>query len=292
MSLQSNRAGRLVGLAVGLVSLTMAARAAQAHILLTDPKPRDNIDTHKSDATPCQPARTATQPVTMMDPTGVAYAGGATITVKFAETTNHPGCFAIDIAPADDKGWVMLGTVKHMTAPRVPRPYMTTVKLPDGMACDKCTLRVRQFMLPADPAVCPPPTVPAGQTYFQCANVVLKGGGGTEPDGGAPMDGGDATGGSTGSTGGSTGSTGGSTGSTGGSTGSTGGTTGSTGGKTGSTGGKTGSTGGAGGEEEETGGTGGGKRAPSGGCSVGGPASGGGLLVLAALALIVRRRRR
>jgi MYXO-CTERM domain-containing protein len=292
MSLQSNRAGRLVGLAVGLVTLTIAAGAARAHILLVDPKPRDNNDTHKSDATPCQPARTAAQAVTMMDAKGVAYAGGATITVKFNETTNHPGCFAIDIAPADDKGWVMLGTMKHMTAPRVPRPYETTVKLPDGMACDNCTLRVRQFMLASDPAVCPPPTIPAGQTYFQCANVVLKGGAMTPPDAGAPDSGGGSTGGTTGSTGGTTGSTGGMTGSTGGTTGSTGGTTGSTGGTTGSTGGKTGSTGGAGGEEEETGGTGGGKRAPSGGCSVGGTASGGGLLVFVALGLILRRRRR
>jgi MYXO-CTERM domain-containing protein len=294
MSSQSNRAGhsagRFLGLGVGLVTLTIAAGAAQAHVLLVDPKPRDQIDTHKSDTVPCAPPRTATQPVTMMDPMGVAYAGGATITVKFNETVNHPGCFEVDISPGNDMGWVRLGTVKHTTMGKTPRPYTTTVKLPDGMACDKCTLRVRQYMLGAEPATCPPPSVPAGSTYYQCANVVLKGGAMTTPDAGAP-DSSPGTGGDSGGTGGSTGSTGGATGSTGGASGSTGGASG-TGGKTTNTttGGKSGGgdTGGAGGEEE-TGGTGGGEKR-GGGCSIGGQGSAGGLLLLG-LALLVRRRR-
>src|SRR3954447_6826080 len=190
MSSQSNRAGRVagrfLGLGVGLVTLTIAAGAAQAHILLVDPKPRDQNDMHKSDALSCAPARAATQPVTMMDPTGVAYMGGKTITVKWNETINHPGCFEIDVSAANDTGWVSLGTMKHSAAGRTPRPYTTTVKLPDGMACDKCTLRVRQYMLAADPPTCPPAKVPADSTYYQCANVVLKGGGMTTADAGAP----------------------------------------------------------------------------------------------------------
>jgi MYXO-CTERM domain-containing protein len=222
----------------------------------------------------------------MMDPTGVAYAGGATITVKWAETVNHPGCFEIDISAANDTGWVSLGTMKHSTAGRTPRAYSTTVKLPDGMTCDKCTLRVRQYMLKAEPPTCPPPMVPPDSTYYQCANVVLKGGSAPGPDAGAP-DSNPGTGGSMG-VGGSMG-TGGNT-PTGGSTGTpTGGATG-TGGKP-ATGGSNGGgdTGGAGGEEE-TGGSGGGTKR-EGGCAVGGGGSAGGLLLLAALLLMRRRRR-
>jgi MYXO-CTERM domain-containing protein len=283
MSLLSNR---FLGLGVGLVALTIAAGAAQAHILLVDPKPRDQNDMHKSDAVPCAPARTMAQPVTMMDPMGVSYAGGATITVKWNETTNHPGCFEIDISPADDKGWVSLGTMKHSKVGGTPRPYTTTVKLPDGMACDKCTLRVRQYMLAADPPTCPPATVPPMSTYFQCANVVLKGAGGTTPDAGMPMGGSGGGGGST-PTGGSSGTP------TGGSSGTpTGGASG-TGGKP-ATGGASGGgdTGGSGPDEETGGASGGGTRRDPGGCSVGGGASGGGLLLLAALVFVIRRRRR
>jgi MYXO-CTERM domain-containing protein len=299
MSSQSIRAGhfagRFLGLGVGLFTLSIAAGAAQAHILLVDPKPRDQIDTHKSDAVSCAPPRTATQPITMMDPTGMPYAGGNTITVKWNETTNHPGCFEIDIAAAGDTGWVSLGTMKHTTVGRTPRPYMTTVKLPDGMTCDKCTLRVRQYMLKADPPTCPPTDVPADSTYYQCANVVLKGGSAPPPDAGAPGTGGaTGTGGGTGgatATGGATG-TGGST-ATGGATGTpTGGASGTdTGGKPATTGGKSGGgdTGGAGGEDE-TGGSGGSAKR-EGGCAVGGGSSAGGLLLLG-LALLIRRRRR
>jgi hypothetical protein len=283
MSSQSNRAGRLAGRflgpGIGLVTLAIAAGAAQAHILLVDPKPRDQNDTHKSDLVPCAPPRSATQPVTMMDPMGVAYAGGTTITVKWNETVNHPGCFEIDISPGDDMGWVSLGTMKHSKMGGTPRPYTTTVKLPAGMACDKCTLRVRQYMLGADPPTCPPATVPPMSTYFQCANVVLKGTGMTPPDAGA-SDAGSDTGGAGGSS-----DTGGATGTpTGGASGTP------TGGKSGGTGGASGGDTGGSGPDEETGGAGGGKRM-SGGCAVGGGSSGGPLL-LAALAPFMRRRRR
>jgi MYXO-CTERM domain-containing protein len=311
MSLQFSRARRVLGFGLGVLTLSLAASTAEAHILLADPKPRDNNDAHKNDAMPC-PKRTAAQTVTMMDSKGTAYQGGATITVKFNETTNHPGCFGVDISPGGDTGWVMLGTLKHSTMPaKTPRPYETTVTLPAGMNCTDCTLRVRQFMLDKDPAVCPPPTITPGTTYFQCANVVVKAGsGGGMPDGGAAggSGGGGATGGSGGSTasggsgGASGGSGGGDTGGSGGSadTGGSGGSvaTGGSGGST-ATGGKSGGTGGStpvdtGGEggDEDTGGKGGGSKRDSGGCNVGGGGPTGGLLLLAALALFSRRRRR
>src|SRR5438067_12872731 len=53
MSLLSIRAGRLVAFSIVFGSLTAAAGAAQAHILLADPKPRDQNDQHKNDAMPC-----------------------------------------------------------------------------------------------------------------------------------------------------------------------------------------------------------------------------------------------
>jgi hypothetical protein len=289
MSLSSFRPWPVVGFAAGLVTLALSAGAAQAHILLADPKPRDNNDTHKSDATPCQPARTAAQPVTMMDAKGVAYAPGATITVRWNETTNHNGCFAVDVAPADDKGWVMLGTMKHSLMPaKTPRPYETTVTLPAGMTCDKCTLRVRQFMLTADPATCPPPSVPAGSTYFQCANVVIKGGGGEMPDAGPPPSM-DAGGGGSGGAAGEGGSGGTGSGGKGGSGGSAAG--GSGGSANGGKGGNTPTNLGGEGGDEDTGGSGGTQRTPPGGCSVGGRASGSGLLLLVGLAIALLRRR-
>jgi MYXO-CTERM domain-containing protein len=299
MLLQLARAGRVVGLAVGLGTLTILAAAAEAHILLVDPKPRDQNDQHKLDAMPC-PNRTAAQPVTMMDPTGISYQGGATITVKWNETTTHLGCFAVDISAGGDTGWMLLGTLPHSGAGKTPRPYQTTVKLPAGMTCDKCTLRVRQFMLMANPTTCPPTTIMPDTTYYQCANVVLKGGAGTGgstgSDAGAPPDassggtGGSGEGGSAGSGEGGSGGTGGKGGS--GGAGGKGGSGGSSaGGHSGS-----GSTeeGGAGGDDTGgDGGSGGGKRGPAGGCAVGGSAaSGKGLLLLSLLGLLARRRRR
>jgi hypothetical protein len=285
MSLQLKRARRAIQVAFCLVSMALGAGVAQAHILLVDPKPRDNNDAHKNDAMPC-PRRTATQPVAM-------YEQGAMVTVKFNETTNHPGCFLVDISAGNDTGWMKLGTMPHSAMGRTPRPYQTTVALPAGMSCEACTLRVLQYMTRAEPATCPPATIEPGSTYYQCANIVIKGAAPSMPDAGPAMpDAGatpDASAGAGGS--GGTGGSGGSAGMSGsGGAGGRGGSGGS-GGRAGS-----GGSGGAGGGDE-TGGDGGdggagGRREPAGGCSVGGGSAGGGLLLLVAAILVNRRRRR
>src|SRR6185312_799050 len=61
-----------------------------------------------------------------------------------------------------------------------PRQWSVAVTLP-STPCAACTLRLRQLMLSADVAdsACPPATIPAGETYYSCANVVLGGGTGT-----------------------------------------------------------------------------------------------------------------
>ena len=298
MSLQSNRAGRFLGLASGLVTLAFAAGSAQAHITLKNPKPWTTIPNGQKGAPPCG----ITMAMKNQNPT--PYKPGDPLMVQWDETILHPGRFRIVIAEAGQTipaPMTMMDTSTTMplfidgidakTGTNGDRAHMKMITLPNK-PCTNCILQLIQVM-----KVNPPYNAAAdADVYYQCAVITIAGDAGPA-DGGAPDSGGatggmtGSTGGMTGSTGGMTGSTGGMTGSTGGMTGSTGGSTGSTGGRTGSTGGKTGSTGGAGGEEE-TGGTGGGKRPPAGGCSVGGPASGGAFLVLAALGLIIRRRRR
>jgi MYXO-CTERM domain-containing protein len=304
MSLQT-RARGTARLAVALGTLVLGMGTAQAHILLADPKPRDNNDEHKNDAMPC-PTRTAAQPTT-------TYKAGAMIPVKFNETTNHPGCFTVEISAGGDAGWMMLGSVKHSAMGRTPRPYETMVALPAGMAAKAGTLRVIQYMLRADPAMCPPPPpIAPGSRYYQCANVVIEEaaggtGGASGSDGGAPdatppadsgtggatgAAGSGATGGARGA-GGSSGAGGASgSGGAGGGTGGSGGS-GGRGGAGGSSGkGGSGGDGGEGGEGGE-GGTGGDKRPPAGGCSVGGSSTASGLLLLLAVVLpLIRRRRR
>lgn len=281
------------------------ARAAHGHVLLADPKPRDNSDEHKDDAMPC-PKRTTTQAV-------ATYAAGAKVTVKFNETVNHAGCFAVDFAEANDTGWKMLGTLPHSTMAKIPRPYQIDVTLPAGINCQACTMRVRQFMLDADPPTCPPASMEPGTTYYQCANFKIAGGapdaGSGAPDAGktdagsnVAMDasaggsGGAGTGGGSGGEGGG-GASGGSGGSTGGAGMSGGG--GSSGGASGSGGSGGKSAGGSGGSDDEGGAGGSDDGAPprkrgSGGCAMAGQASthGGALLVVLAIGLLRRRRAR
>jgi MYXO-CTERM domain-containing protein len=303
MKFRPARLSLLAGLLLG--SLATARGWAFAHVKMLEPTPRDNRDDHKNDAAPCI-ARTATQAVGKLT-------AGATVTVKFGETVSHPGCFLVDFAESDTAAWQMLGTIPHSNvgnpSDAKPRMYSKDVKLPDK-PCTKCILRVRQIMLNAEPPTCPPATVPAGDTYYSCANVELAAGGAV--DAGAP--GGDASTGGSGGTGGSASSgtggsaSGGSTGS-GGSANASGGAGGSGGGGaggsfgaggassaggSGSTGGATGSGGGSGGSS--TGGTSGSTSSDSGGtaagCAVGGSApSGAALSLLGLLALLIRRRR-
>src|SRR4051794_13370348 len=185
--------------------------AAHGHARLKSPAPRDNHSDYKSPPVggvgigePCGVARAATQPSTTLTP-------GAAITVTWEETVNHPGCFVIDFSPGNDASFVKLGAKSHANPPAPSNPttanarqWSLGVTLPTA-PCTACTLRVRQLMLTSDLAdtACPPASIPAGETYYSCANVVL----GTTGAGGA---GGGGTGGTTGSGGSAAGGRGGS----------------------------------------------------------------------------------
>ena len=102
----------------------------------------------------------------------------------------------IDFASANDTGFTILGVKSHAgAAGTMPRSWNIDVVLPSA-PCPACTLRLRQLMLTADvpDAMCPPATIPAGDTYYSCSNVILTGGdAGTV--GGGGLDGPTASGG-------------------------------------------------------------------------------------------------
>ena len=217
----------------------LGSNAVWGHALLVVPQPRDQQDGYKDPprappgtGAPCGIMRVAppTQPQT-------TFTAGQKLNVQWKETVNHPGCFVVDFANANDTGFTVLGVKSHAgAAGAMPRSWNVDVTLPSA-PCPACTLRLRQLMLPADlpDAMCPPATIPAGDTYYSCSNVILTGGdAGTTDAGGGPADGPTASGGATGR--GGTNGSGGAMGS-GASTGSGGsgsGMTSSTGGVTGS----------------------------------------------------------
>jgi hypothetical protein len=147
--------------------LALSSSIAAAHTVMTSPLPRDDSDSHKDPNGPCGVARAASQP---------KLAGlypQTPLNVTWQETVDHPGCFVIDFASSNDSGWQPLATVAHDATGATPRPYSTTVTLPD-IDCAECTLRIRQIMLneePAPGAACPPASLDAGQTYYSCANL-------------------------------------------------------------------------------------------------------------------------
>jgi len=217
------RTARIVVLIAAPVIAAAVASTAHAHARLKNPTPRDNRDGYKDmtppgTGAPCGITRTAAQPSSNLTP-------GATVTVTWEETVNHPGCFVLDFSAANDGNFQVIGRKSHMNAPtpnpttQSPRQWSMSVTLPSA-PCTACTLRLRQMMLPSEVSEanlatgCPPATVPANSTYYSCANVVLGGASGT--------------GGSSGGTGGATG-TGGRGGNTAGGRGGTLGTGGAAG---------------------------------------------------------------
>jgi hypothetical protein len=133
---------------------------------LTSPKPRDNSDLYKDPNGPCGVGKTANPSV---------LTSGATLTVNWTETVNHPGCFLFDLSTDGDKTWQLLANVKHVATGTTPRPYTAQVQLPAGVTCTNCTFRMRQIMYGTDADPCPPATIPFGATYYSCADVTLQG---------------------------------------------------------------------------------------------------------------------
>ncbi len=136
------------------------------HALLTYPQPRDNLDTHKDPNGPCGVAKTN-------NPTVIA--AGSQLNVTFTETVDHQGCFVFDLSTDNDVTWQQLAVVKHKTMPATPRPYSAQVQIPSTATCSNCTFRMRQIMYGLDTDPCPPASIPAGATYYSCADVTLTG---------------------------------------------------------------------------------------------------------------------
>jgi hypothetical protein len=171
------RSGLFARAALAACLLLVWSPAAGAHSLLVVPKPRDQQDGYK-DPPRAPPGTGAPCGVSRMVPAQpqTSYQPGAKLTVQWTETVNHPGCFVIDFAQANDANFQILGSKGH-TGSRAPQSWSLDVTLP-STPCPSCTLRLRQLMLDADLAAsaCPPAVIPSGDTYYSCANVVIGSG--------------------------------------------------------------------------------------------------------------------
>jgi MYXO-CTERM domain-containing protein len=304
---------------VAAALLSGIAPFAQAHILLSMPKPRvPGKDDIKYAARPCGGARNAAA-ITTFKP-------GETVLFKWKETVLHPGYFRIELDTTGDDSFGYIdkatydntiykyfngGTVNLADLPKevvgptdagnslwILRDYWglhdkassktdweVMVTLPN-ITCDNCTLRLTQLMADSGRPY-------TGAFYLHCADIKIAGTPvmNTGGAGGTANTGGTTSGGTSGS--GGTSSTGGTNGTGGTNTGGTN-KTGGTSGEAGEAGGG-GEAGSAGGESGNAGGSGD-NRKSDGGCSISKRnTSPGGLLLLAgvlAFALARNRRRR
>jgi Lytic polysaccharide mono-oxygenase, cellulose-degrading len=154
--------------------MLLALPAAHAHAVLLDPPPRDP---DQIKIAPCggagpTPAGAATRTVLQ---------AGSTITVKFAETVQHPGYFRIAFSPDG-----LSGFDEHVLVPMIPdtngRDYSAQVTLP-SISCDNCSLQLIQCM---DGSL---PPIASCSNYYSCADIVLQGGtAAASPDAGTPGD--------------------------------------------------------------------------------------------------------
>jgi uncharacterized protein (TIGR03382 family) len=171
MSIRSLRLPAAIGLAgaVGLV-----APVASAHVQLEAPQQRD-ID---QKAGPCGlPDSTRGADVCEFQP-------GATITVEWDETVEHPGHFRVSfdddgtddlIDPSDYDDYyaseaVLVDQIEDRDTDVDGNPrYSMQIELPD-IECDNCTLQLIQVMTDK------PPWGPGGgdDIYYQCADLVLS----------------------------------------------------------------------------------------------------------------------
>lgn len=132
-------------------ALLLCPALALAHAHLLTPTPRNTLANKTG---PCGAARTATS---------VNFAPGATITLTWAETINHPGHYRIALSPANDQGFDA-----NILKDNIPNPAgaqannATTVTLPTT-PCTGCTLQLIQVMTNTNPA----------SNYYSCADITI-----------------------------------------------------------------------------------------------------------------------
>ena len=162
-----------------LLILLLLSGTASAHIALTYPPPR----TADQKTGPC--GATGSRRGNKI----TTFAPGATITVEWDETVDHPGHYRIAFDDNGDDVFVnpnnpgdnFAFTLKEPIADKVGGHYTQTIALP-SKPCTNCTLQLMQVMTTA---------VPYNSFYYQCADIAIGEGGGTgadpdpEPDGDA-----------------------------------------------------------------------------------------------------------
>lgn len=124
----------------------------------------DGIVKPRTDSTGLKTAPCGDAPRTA---TPAVFTPGATITVEWEETINHPGYFRIAFSPAGDQNFdsyiLADNIIDTQDDANTPHFYSRQITLPD-QACTDCTLQLIQYMT-ENPAV---PTL-----YYSCADIRL-----------------------------------------------------------------------------------------------------------------------
>lgn len=117
--------------------------------------PRSSSDSLKSG--PCGGLAKSPNPKTLSP--------GATITINWEETINHPGRFEFYFSTANDSNFTLLKTVPDNSNATndLPHQFNTTITLPN-VSCDNCTLQMIQVMTDRNPP----------SNYYSCADIRLS----------------------------------------------------------------------------------------------------------------------
>lgn len=164
--------------ALACLALVLTPSIAAAHIQLTNPLPRTAMQK--------DPNCGLTGSTRSANPT--VYPPGATITVTWTETINHPGHyrvsfdqdgedFTIPLSFTDTTQTenVLVDAIPDQTTPQAT--YSQEITLPD-VECENCTIQLIQMMTDK------PPYGDGNDIYFLCADVALRAGTPPPPDAG------------------------------------------------------------------------------------------------------------
>ena len=139
-----------------IVGLVCAAGApASGHTLMTNPVPRNNNDGLK--VGPCGNVAPTGTPMELE--------AGATMTIAWLETVDHPGYYRIAFSRVGDTGYddnVLLDQIPDRLCDAPPCPYSAEVTLPDE-ECVDCSLQLIQYMGNGPPY----------SLYYSCADIAL-----------------------------------------------------------------------------------------------------------------------
>lgn len=141
-------------LLVGISICGISPIIASAHIRLLPEEviPRSSSDSLKT--APCGGVAKTAQP-TILSP-------GASVTLNWEETIEHPGWFRIAFSPAADLGFddhILLDRIPDRNSYITSRFYSATVTLPQT-TCTDCTLQLIQVMTDRSPP-----------TNYTCADI-------------------------------------------------------------------------------------------------------------------------